>query len=84
MSETYFSKLDPKEKVSRLIQLGTSKGQVTIWIKGQKEKYTFYVLEFDKSRLEIILDTKQNLFIINYFYIDKYSCTFINCISPWI
>ena len=62
MSETYFSKLDPKEKVSRLVQLGTSKGQVTIWIKGQKEKFTFKTLEFDKSRSEIILDTKQNLF----------------------
>ena len=62
MSETYFSKLDPKEKVSRLMQLNNSKGQVTVWVKGQKQKYTFKILEFDKERLEIILETKENIF----------------------
>lgn len=62
MSETYFSKLDPKEKQSRLIQLGTSKGQVTVWVKGSKNKFNYSVLDFDKDRLEIILDTKEDLF----------------------
>ncbi len=62
MSETYFSKLDPKEKVSRLTQLGNSKGQVTIWVKGQKERFTFKVLDIEKTRSEIILDTKQQIF----------------------
>lgn len=62
MSETFFSKLDPKEKESRLVQLGISKGQVTVWVKGEKQKHFFKVLEFDKQRNELILDTKQNIF----------------------
>lgn len=62
MSETYFSKLDPKEKVSRLIQLNNSKGLVTIWVKGQKQKYTFKILDFDKTRSEILLETKETVF----------------------
>ena len=62
MSETYFSKLDPNEKLSRLGQLAKSKGQVTIWVKGHKERFTYQILDFDKSRLEIILDTKTTLF----------------------
>jgi hypothetical protein len=62
MSETYFSKLDPKEKESRLVQLGISKGQVTVWVKGDKQKHHFTVLEFDKNRNELILDSKNNIF----------------------
>lgn len=62
MSETFFSKLDLKEKESRLVQLGISKGQVTVWVKGEKQKHFFKVLEFDKQRNELILDTKQNIF----------------------
>lgn len=62
MSETFFSKLDPKEKESRLFQLGTSKGQVTVWVKGDKQKHILPVLEFDKQRSEIILDSKNNIF----------------------
>lgn len=62
MAETYFSKLDPKEKVSRLIQLNNSKGLVTVWVKGQKQKYTFKILDFIKDRSEILLDTKEEIF----------------------
>lgn len=62
MSETYFSKLDPKEKQSRLLQLGNSKGQVTVWVKGSQQKYHYSVLEFDKDRLEVILNTKDEMF----------------------
>ncbi|MBA2404546.1 MAG: hypothetical protein H0V66_07235, partial [Bdellovibrionales bacterium] len=62
MSETFFSKLDPMEKTSRLVQLGVSKSEVTVWVKGQKQKFNFRVLEFDKNRSEIILDTKENVF----------------------
>jgi c-di-GMP-binding flagellar brake protein YcgR len=62
MSETYFSKLDSKEKISRLVQLANSRGLITMWVKGQKQKFIFKVLEFDKERLEIILDTKENPF----------------------
>ena len=59
MSQTFFSKLDPQEKLSRLSQLGQSKGQVTVWIKGQKEKSTFNILDFDKERVELVLDLKK-------------------------
>jgi hypothetical protein len=62
MSETYFSKLDSKEKESRLVQLGISKGQVTVWVKGSQKKFHYSVLEFDKARLEIILNNKENMF----------------------
>lgn len=62
MSDTYFSKLDPKEKESRLIQLANSKGQVTIWVKGSKTKSTFNVCEFDRNRSDIMLETKLDPF----------------------
>ena len=62
MSDTYFSKLDPSEKISRLVQLSNSKGQVTLWVKGQKQKYHYQIQEFDKQRLEIILDIKEQIF----------------------
>ncbi len=62
MSETYFSKLDPHEKESRLSQLGVSKGKVTVWSKGNKTKHYFNVLEFDKERQNLILDSKESIF----------------------
>jgi len=62
MSETYFSKLDPKEKESRLIQLGNFRGKVTIWVKGSKHKHKFNVIEYDSDRLDIVLDNKDNIF----------------------
>jgi hypothetical protein len=65
MSQTFFSKLDPLEKMSRLGQLGLSKGQVTVWIKGQKEKHLLNVLDFDKERSELVLDSKDNFFPLN-------------------
>ena len=58
MSYTYFSKLNPHEKLSRLSQLGQSGGKVTVWIKGKKERFSFSVLEFDKERYNIQLNTK--------------------------
>ncbi len=65
MSQNYFSKLDPQEKTSRLGQLGLSKGQVTVWIKGQKDKINLPVLDFDKERSEIALDDKSSIFPLN-------------------
>jgi hypothetical protein len=58
MSDTYFSKIDPKEKLSRLIQLGQSKGNVTLWVKGETERYKISVLDFDKESGEIVLNSK--------------------------
>lgn len=62
MSETYFSKLDTVEKLSRLGQFGLSKGEVTLWIKGQKNKLSFRALEFDKERSELLLNSKETPF----------------------
>lgn len=62
MSQTFFSKQDNTEKLSRLSLLGNSRGTVTVWIKGQKNKSQFPVFKFDKDREEIVLDSKDNLF----------------------
>lgn len=72
MSQIYFSKQDPSEKLSRLSLLGTSRGTVTIWLKGKKEKHHFQVSKFDKDRREIVLDTKDNSFKVG----DVVLCTF--------
>lgn len=62
MSQTYFSKLDPKEKESRLMQLGSSRAEVTVWVKGSKNKSNFPILDFVKDRSELVLDTKEQVF----------------------
>lgn len=62
MSETYFSKLDPSEKSNRLAQFGLSKGEVTLWVKGQNNKLSFRAIEFDKERSEIVLNSKESPF----------------------
>jgi hypothetical protein len=62
MSETFFSKLDLKEKVGRLIQLNNSKGRVTVWVKGQEKRHTFKILDFIQEQSEIVLDTKEIIF----------------------
>jgi len=64
MSYTYFSKLNPHEKLSRLSQLGQSGGIVTVWMKGKKDRYNFNVKEFEKDRYNIFLDTKIFIFPI--------------------
>lgn len=58
MSQTFFSKQDPTETISRLSLLGSSRGTVIVWMKGKKEKISSNVFKFDKERMEIILDTK--------------------------
>lgn len=62
MSQTFFSKQDSTEKLSRLSLLGSSKGKVTLWLKGSKEKYVYEVSKFDKNRVEIVLDTLDQIF----------------------
>jgi hypothetical protein len=62
MSNTYFSKQDPTEKLSRLSLLGSSGGKVTVWVKGSKDKFIYSVSKFDKDRNEIVLDTKESKF----------------------
>jgi hypothetical protein len=62
MSQTFFSKQGPEETISRLSLLGSSRGQVTLWLKGSKNKFNFNAFKFDKERKEIVLDNKDNVF----------------------
>ncbi len=62
MSQTFFSKLDLHEKTNRLNQLGVSRGKVTLWLKGGKEKILETVLKFDKEHQSLVLDSKDNIF----------------------
>jgi hypothetical protein len=73
MAESYFSKQTPSECASRLSLLANSRGFITIWLKGKQEKYTYLVQKFDKDRMEIVLDTKEQKFKAN----EKVLCTFI-------
>ncbi len=52
-AQTYFRKLDDQEKNSRLWQLSQARVPVIVWIKGQKQKHTFDVLEYDKELFQI-------------------------------
>jgi hypothetical protein len=65
MSQTYFSKMSSQEKQSRLTQLGQSKGTITVWVKGQKQKHQFSVLEYDAERSALILNSKHDIFRIH-------------------
>jgi hypothetical protein len=62
MSQTFFSKKDPTETVSRLNLLSISRGIVTVWLKGQKEKHQYRVLGFHKDLMELALDSKDHIF----------------------
>ena len=72
MSQTFFSKLTLEEKISRLALLGSSKSELTMWIKGQSSKQTFKASDFHKDRLEIVLDSKNKTFPIG----TKILCSF--------
>lgn len=62
MGDTYFSKLSPEEKQSRLIQLGQSKGKVTVWVKGQRNTQIFNISTFDKEKMGLSLDANEDSF----------------------
>jgi hypothetical protein len=72
MSQTFFSKQSPEEKLSRLSLLGSSKSEVLIWIKGKKERSSYNTLKFDKERMEVVLDSREVLFAPG----TKVLCTF--------
>lgn len=46
MSQIYFSKLNSEEKKSRLQRLGSSRGVITVWLKGQEERHECYAVSF--------------------------------------
>jgi hypothetical protein len=62
MSQTFFSKLDQAEKDNRLSAIASSRGRVTVWIKGQKEKHLLSVVKYDVQRGLLVLDTKDDIF----------------------
>jgi hypothetical protein len=62
MSQTFFSKMDPLETESKLLHLGKSKGFVTIWEKGNKDKFKYQVSGFIKDRLEVSLNLREEKF----------------------
>lgn len=72
MSQTFFSKLDAEEKSSRLQTLGSSKGLLTIWIKGSKEKRAVSAVDYDRDRSAIVLDTNDDIYPLN----TQLLCTF--------
>jgi hypothetical protein len=57
MTKISFSKQDPTETSSRLKLLSASKGFVTIWEKGKKDKFRYQVLKFDHDRMELVLES---------------------------
>ncbi len=56
MSEIFFSQQNLPETISKLSQVVQSKSNVTLWLKGKKEKYNFRALSFDKDKLELTID----------------------------
>ncbi len=56
-SQTYFRKLDDLEKNSRLWQMAQAKVPVIVWLKGEKQKHSFEVLEYDKELFQITSTT---------------------------
>ncbi len=62
MSQTFFSKLDQAEKDNRLSAIASSRGKVTVWIKGQKEKHHLDVISFDAERSTLVLSIKDDLY----------------------
>ncbi len=72
MSQIFFSKQDPSEKLSRLSLLGSSRGVLTIWLKGSKDKHEFSVNKYDRDREEIVLEPKDKIFKTG----DSVLCTF--------
>lgn len=65
MSQTFFSKLDQAEKDNRLSAIANSRGKVTVWVKGQKEKHFPEALSFDAERGILTLNLKEDLFPSN-------------------
>lgn len=62
MSEIFFSRQNLPETISKLSQVVQSKSDLTLWLKGKKEKYNFKALRFDKEKLEITIDNISKLF----------------------
>jgi hypothetical protein len=62
MSQTFFSKLDQAEKNNRLKSIAHTRGHVTVWVKGEKEKHTFPATNYDSETTALALDTRDDIF----------------------
>jgi hypothetical protein len=72
MSQTFFSKLDASEKNARLSSFALAQGEVTLWIKGEKEKQNLQVTSYDKERSSLVLESRDISFPIG----SKLLCSF--------
>lgn len=52
-SQTSFTTLSTNEKKSKLRQLASQKSTCTLWIKGQKDRSTFKVKDYDKDQQQL-------------------------------
>lgn len=62
MSQVFFTKLDENEVVTRLSLLSSSHGMVTIWEKGEKEKFKYNVLKYHRDLNELVLNPSDKKF----------------------
>lgn len=65
MSQTFFSKLDASEKNARLSSFANAQGEITLWPKGAKEKQNLKVSSYDKDRVSLVLETREETFPLN-------------------
>lgn len=56
MSKDIFSILTNSEAKSKLSMLDNSQGNVTVWKKGQKEKFKYNVTNFDRTSMQLYLN----------------------------
>ena len=64
MSQTFFSKLDASEKNARLSSFAQAGGEITLWMKGTKDKQNLKVVSFDKERCSLVLETREEPFAV--------------------
>ncbi|HLT22993.1 MAG TPA: hypothetical protein VKZ84_06105 [Bacteriovoracaceae bacterium] len=64
MSQTFFSKQTPEEKISRFNQLVSLGEKMIVWQKGSQVKHSFKATHFDKDRNELVVDNEEVLFAV--------------------
>lgn len=64
MSQTFFSKQTPEEKISRFNQLISLGENIVVWQKGSKERHKFKASNFNKDRNELVVDNQDVIFLV--------------------
>lgn len=62
-SQTSFTTLSTSEKKSKLRQIASQKSTCTLWIKGQKDRSTFKVKEYDKDLQQLAFHPEAMLLV---------------------